>query len=101
MTVTPPEPDRASLGALHAHFLAVFKPRIEQQAEVSFRRYWRNPEMFEELTQEALGLGWKHYLAIKLKGERNPEDFVSVFAQRACQGARNGRKITGQEGAKS
>jgi DNA-directed RNA polymerase specialized sigma24 family protein len=93
--------DSATLGALHEHFVAVFKPRIEQQAGVSFRRYSGNPEMMEELTQEALGLGWKHYLDMKLKGEKNPEEFISVFAERACQGARSGRSVNGQERARS
>jgi hypothetical protein len=93
--------DPTTLGALHEHFLSVFKPRIEQQAGVSFRRYSRNRELVEELTQEAMGLGWHHYLTMKLKGEKDPEEFVSVFAERVCQGVRNGRKITGQERAKS
>ena len=93
--------DPTTLTALHAHFVAVFKPRIEAQAPISFSRHRRNPELVEELTQEALGLGWHHFLAMKLKGEKDPDEFPTVFAQRACQAARNGRSVNGQERAMS
>jgi hypothetical protein len=82
------------LGAIQEHFVAALKPRIEAYAHIFFGHHRKNPELMEELTQQAMANAWKSFLKKHELGE-NPSEYLSMMAARACQGARNGRKMQG------
>ena len=90
------EPAR-ELKSIQEHFVSAVMPRVIGHAEVYFRQHRRDQDKMEELTQAAVCIAWKWYLVLKLKGQKDPDAFVSVIAARACQSVRNGRTVSGQE----
>ena len=83
--------------SIQEHFVHTVTPKVMRHAEVCFRRHRRDQDRMKELTQAAVCVAWKWYLVLKLKGEKDPDAFVSVLATRACQAVRNGRTVSGQE----
>ena len=91
MPSTPP------LSSLQEHFEQAFLPLLQNHAKHYFgRRFSRNPELIEELTQEAVANAWKCFVSIINNG-KNPDDFPVMIAARACQMVMNGRRVHGQE----
>jgi hypothetical protein len=83
--------------SIQEHFVHAVMPKVMRHAEVYFRKHRHDQDTLEELAQASVCIAWKWYLVLKLKGEKDPDAFVSVLATRACQAVKNGRTVSGQE----
>lgn len=81
------------LAAAQQSFLEAL-PRIEAHLKIHLRH--RDPGREDDLRANAIGLGWKHWLAAIRRG-KDPSEFVSAIADFCVRQARAGRRPQSQE----
>jgi hypothetical protein len=86
----PPE----QLAALQARF-EVLRPQIEKHAKIYFRHI-KCPHRFADLVAEVLGMAWKWFVSLMLRG-KDPKEFLVMFNKRLTQHIKSGRRVTGNE----
>ena len=91
-----PEPTRASVAHLHAHFLSIL-PRIETHAKIRFR-HLRCPGRRDDAVAETIAVAWKWYLRLSERG-KDVGGFVGTLADYAVRHVRSGRRLCGREQA--
>jgi hypothetical protein len=87
----------SALARLHALFVQVVLPRVQQHARIYFRHIPCRDQRAERVA-EAIGLAWKWFLSLAEKG-KDATRFPSALATYAARAVRSGRRAIGQERA--
>ena len=92
------KPRHPCLARLHALFLQVILPRVQQHARIYFRHVKCRDKRADHIA-EAIGLAWKWFRRLAQKG-KDATRFPTALASYAVRAVRSGRRVVGQERAK-
>jgi hypothetical protein len=91
------KPQHPSLARLHALFLQVILPRVQQHAHISVRHDKCRHRRADRVA-EAIGLAWMWFLRLAEKG-KDATCFPTALASYAIRAVRQGSRVAGQERA--
>ena len=86
--------DDEALAKAQADYAAALE-RIRAHAEFQFRGI-KDPGRHDDAIANAVGIGWKHWLSA-LRHGKDPNEFISVIADKAVRQVRAGRRVDRQE----
>src|SRR5450755_1635642 len=86
--------DAEALAKAQADYAAALG-RIRAHAEIQFRGI-KDPGRHDDAIANVVGIGWKHWLSA-LRHGKDPNQFVSVIADKAVRQVRAGRRVDRQE----